>query len=134
MEEAGGDLGGLRPGWIQCGIVGSVAIQVGECFSGDPKFYLRWHRRYGSNPAPLPFCCPCCGVVICVIGVGDRVPDFLNGRVGADNHLVAGTADGVSVVGWEGEYALWGFRIVVESLGEGVVERRGFEGASRLCR
>ena len=68
---------------------------------------------------------PCGGIVVFVVGIGDGVPDFLHGGVGADHHLVTGAADGVSIVGREGENALWGFRIIVKSLGEGVVERRG---------
>ena len=64
------------------------------------------------------------GVVSPRVGIGDGVPDFLNGRVGADNHLVTGPANGVSVVSREGEKALWGFCVIVEGLGEGVVKRR----------
>ena len=64
------------------------------------------------------------GVVISGVGIGDRVPYFLNGRVGADNHLVTGPSNGVSVVSREGEGALWGFRVIVKGLGEGVVKRR----------
>ena len=122
-EEAGGDLGGLRPGWIQGRIVNSVAVEVGECFSKIPSFIcVGIDERFEAGAVAVLR--PCGGIVVFVVGIGDRVPDFLNGRVGADHHLVTGTADGVSVVGRECENALWGFRIIVESLGEGVVERR----------
>ena len=123
-EEAGGDLGGLRPGWIQGRIVNSVAVEVGECFSKVPSFI-----GVGIDERLKTFAVAVLlfgrDVVISGVGIGDRVPDFLNSRVGADNHLVTGSANGISVVGREGEDALWGFRIIVESLGEGVVERRG---------
>ena len=121
--EAGSDLGGFGPSGVKGGIVGAVAVDVVEAFPGVPDTVAVGIDE-GLESHAISILLFGRGVVIRGFGVGDRVPDFLNGRIGADNHFVTGAADGVSVVGREGEDALWGFRIVVESLGEGVVDRR----------
>ena len=126
--EAGSDLGGFGPSGVKGGIVGAVAVDVGEAFPGVPDTVAVGIDE-GLKTGAVAVLGAGDGIVVAAVGIGDAVPDLLDGHVGANYHFVTGAAHGVAVVSGEGENALRGLGIVVESLGEGLVER-GLVGAA----
>ena len=66
-------------------------------------------------------------IIVTGVAVLDVGPDFGNGGVGPDNHFITGTADGgVSATDRSlriGHRAAGSLGVVVEGLGEGLVER-----------
>jgi hypothetical protein len=62
------------------------------------------------------------GIVVVGVAIGDAIPDFGRGVVGSDNDSIGVAADGVAVGGGEDDLSFGTLGVVVEGLGEGVVD------------
>ena len=113
------DFGSLHPGCANVAVPDSVAVEILEGFTGVPRAVtVNISERFETGTVAALRARA--DVIIGSIGIIDVVPDFRDAWVRAHNHTVTRSADGI-VLGRELDFALRRLRIVVEGLGEGVV-------------
>ena len=124
-----GDAGGLAPSLGERGVIGVVAIDVGEVLARITHAVLIGIDK-GFEAGAVAVGLTGRAVVIAGVAVGNMEPDVFDRLVGAENQLIARSAGGVAVGRGEKNGAARRCRVIVEDLREGLVERRGGVGVA----
>ena len=122
QEGAVGDnFDGACPGVGDAGIPLAVSVEVLVGLAGVPRVVLVGVDE-GFEAGSVAVAPAGVDVVVGGVGICDPVPDFLDGRIGAHDDRVTGAADGVVVVFGEAHLTLRALGVVVEGLGESIVD------------
>ena len=121
-RQAGCHLGGPGPSGIQGRVIASVAVEIGESFTLVPNAVVVGVDK-GLEAGSVSVLPARDRIVVVGLGIGDGIPDFLDGHVGADHHFVAGSTNRFAVGGGESQFAIGRLCVIVKRLDKGVVER-----------